>query len=296
MPYPNLGMCSDGDGSAKVKVKSKNALRKGDTLSKSNGDNAGTAGGGVKSNKFMGKVELKMGSPQVKVEGKQWAHHGVPCAQNDGNTVGIQSAPCQGAVSVIGAGTDDGNAATAGGAAADGGAAGGGAGGANGENNKPCACPKSTSPENRDKVNEKDPNGDPPKCPVCEKTGGQVQQEYMAKWQAQLTGAAAQDLQGPAQIAAKKLDWWSDPRRSRLQSDHVYPASVIKKRKDFQALERTNLEGARKVMTAQSNMRGLCMICNGKKGAKVKRYLGIEDQTFWDKASKIGQLIKSGGS
>src|SRR5262249_53456827 len=44
LPYPNMGMCSDGSGSSKVKVKGKEALRKGDKLSKSMLDNAGTIG------------------------------------------------------------------------------------------------------------------------------------------------------------------------------------------------------------------------------------------------------------
>lgn len=68
-------------------------MRKGDKLSKSSLDNAGTVGG-VKSNRFMGQVVLKMGSPKVKVQGKAWAHHGVPTEQNNGNTLGIHSVPC----------------------------------------------------------------------------------------------------------------------------------------------------------------------------------------------------------
>jgi uncharacterized Zn-binding protein involved in type VI secretion len=95
LPYPNLGICSDGSGSRKVKVKSKQALRKNDKLSKSSLDNAGTAGGGVKSSRFMGKVVFKMGSPKVKVQGKQWAHHTVPAEHNNGNTLGIHSVPSQ---------------------------------------------------------------------------------------------------------------------------------------------------------------------------------------------------------
>ncbi len=93
MPYPNIGTCSDGKGSKKVKVKGKQALRKGDKLSKSNGDNAGTAGGGVKSSKFMGKATLKDGSGKVKVQGKKWAHLTVRCEHNSGNIPGLQAVP-----------------------------------------------------------------------------------------------------------------------------------------------------------------------------------------------------------
>jgi uncharacterized Zn-binding protein involved in type VI secretion len=93
MPYPNLGMCSDGKGSKKVKVKGKQALRKGDSLMKSSLDQVGTAMG-IKSSRIMGKVTLKNGSPKVKVQGKKWAHHTVPTEQNKGNTIGIHAVPC----------------------------------------------------------------------------------------------------------------------------------------------------------------------------------------------------------
>jgi uncharacterized Zn-binding protein involved in type VI secretion len=88
-----MGMCSDGSGSSKVKVKGKEALRKGDQLSKSSMDNAGTLGG-MKSSRFIAAVVLKNGASKVKVEGKAWAHHTVPCEHNNGNTVGVHAVPC----------------------------------------------------------------------------------------------------------------------------------------------------------------------------------------------------------
>ena len=94
IPYPNIGTTSDGSGSSKVKIQGKQTLRKGDKLSKSNGDNAGTVGG-VKSNRFMGNVVLKMGNSKVKIEGKAAAHHLSPTEQNNGNTVGVQVITCQ---------------------------------------------------------------------------------------------------------------------------------------------------------------------------------------------------------
>src|SRR4051812_24437147 len=93
MPYPNIAKTSDGRGSDKVKVKCKQALRKGDKVTMSSGDEAGAAMGAV-SSKIKGPAELMLGSPTVKVEGKMWAHHMVPTKQNDGNTAGIQVAPC----------------------------------------------------------------------------------------------------------------------------------------------------------------------------------------------------------
>lgn len=93
MPYPNIAMCSNGKGSSKVKVKTKQALRKGDKIKMSTGDEAGAAMG-VVSNKIKGPAEFMLGSPFVKVQGKMWAHHGVPMKHNDGNTVGVHATPC----------------------------------------------------------------------------------------------------------------------------------------------------------------------------------------------------------
>ena len=93
MPYPNIAKTSDGQGSSKVKVKCKQALRKGDKIMMSSGDEGGAAMGTV-SSKIKGPAEFMMGSPFVKVEGKMWAHHTVPCKQNDGNTAGMHSTAC----------------------------------------------------------------------------------------------------------------------------------------------------------------------------------------------------------
>jgi uncharacterized Zn-binding protein involved in type VI secretion len=93
MPYPNIAKTSDGRGSSKVKVACKQALRKGDKIMMSAGDEGGVAMGAV-SSKIKGPGEFMLGSPFVKVEGKMWAHHTVPTKQNDGNTVGVHMAPC----------------------------------------------------------------------------------------------------------------------------------------------------------------------------------------------------------
>ncbi len=95
MPYPNIGTTSNGSGSSKVKVLGKEALRKGDKLSMSTGDEPGCAGGGAKSSRFKGNVVLKQGASKVKVQGKAWAHHAVMTEQNNGNIVGVQCVPCQ---------------------------------------------------------------------------------------------------------------------------------------------------------------------------------------------------------
>ncbi len=198
------------------------------------------------------------------------------------------------AVKVKGAPADAPGAGGAGGAGA------GAAGKGKGENNKPCACSKSTSKENRDKVNEKDSDNKDPKCAVCGKTA----KERQAMRLAAIDGAIARHDGSEAfvQEALKMKAYWSKPKMGRLQADHIYPAKAIKKDKNFQKLERTNLQKAREVITAQTNMRGLCPSCNAAKGGKekaygpvgTKAYKFIQDQTYFQKKAEIGQLISRG--
>lgn len=91
LPYPNIAMLSDGDGTSKVKIQGKNTLREGDSMSMSTGDEPGVAGG-VVSSKFKGKCEIVKGWAKVKADGKPVAHQGSPCKHNCGgspNTVGL---------------------------------------------------------------------------------------------------------------------------------------------------------------------------------------------------------------
>jgi len=305
LPYPNIGMCSDGDGSSKVRVKSKNALRKGDKMSKSMGDNAGVAGGGVKSNKFMGKVALKNGCAKVKAEGKLWAHHTVPTEHNDGNTVGLQSVPCAPQVTLVGPANDNANGTDATGATSNGGAGQGAGGGGPPQNqNKPCACPKSTSPENRQAVNQPDANGNLPKCanPLCRKTAAEVATSYATKWENKL--ATAIPGSKAAQTYKRKADWWRNSKVAKnLGADHKYPASKIKANPAFQKVEATNLHKAKAIMTDQGNMQGLCIICNSIKGAGSRVNLPGTARRLWDSeilsrsGDHIARLIRgaSGG-
>src|SRR5882672_2601597 len=73
LPYPNMGQGSDGEGSKKVKIDNKETLRKGDSVRMTAGDEAGSVGG-VVSSKIKGKVDIVMGWPSVKAEGKEVAH------------------------------------------------------------------------------------------------------------------------------------------------------------------------------------------------------------------------------
>ncbi|MFO0984071.1 MAG: DUF4150 domain-containing protein [Planctomycetota bacterium] len=85
LPYPNIAIPADGDGTDKVKTMNSNTLRKGDAMSKSTGDNAGSAPGGTVSGMMMGKVEVKTGSNKVKADGKETAYHTVITSHNGTN-------------------------------------------------------------------------------------------------------------------------------------------------------------------------------------------------------------------
>jgi len=74
IPYPNIAMSADtADGSKSVKMDKNPIMLQGSVFSKSTGDEAGTAGGGIISAKTKGKAEFMNYSFDVTVEGK-----GVP--------------------------------------------------------------------------------------------------------------------------------------------------------------------------------------------------------------------------
>src|SRR6476646_2856698 len=69
IPYPNIAQSSmTSGGSTTVKVDGNPVMLKG--FSVSAGDEAGSAGGGVKSNKIKGKAEYVLYSFDVKFDGK----------------------------------------------------------------------------------------------------------------------------------------------------------------------------------------------------------------------------------
>lgn len=71
IPYPNIAKSGDGaQGSSTVKCDGKPVMLKGSNFSMSTGDEAGTAGGGVSSNKIKGKAEFVSYSMNVKAEAK----------------------------------------------------------------------------------------------------------------------------------------------------------------------------------------------------------------------------------
>ena len=99
IPYPNIGMVNQvTKESTKVKIAGAGAVTKKTEMTRSQGDEAGTAGGGVVSNMNMNKVTYKMGSMKVKVEGQEVQHLIATTGHNGMNAnmpSGMQVAPSQ---------------------------------------------------------------------------------------------------------------------------------------------------------------------------------------------------------
>lgn len=91
IPYPNIAMSSDlADGTTTVKVDGGNsAAVKGCNFKMSTGDEAGSAGGGVKSSKFKGKSEFILASFDVKLDGKDACRLSDKKTHNEANTVNL---------------------------------------------------------------------------------------------------------------------------------------------------------------------------------------------------------------
>ena len=87
IPYPNVAKSSDtADGASTVKCDGNPVCLKDSNFSTSTGDEAGTAGGGVVSNKTKGKAEFVNFSFDVKFEGKNVPRALDLMLHNDKNT------------------------------------------------------------------------------------------------------------------------------------------------------------------------------------------------------------------
>lgn len=101
MPYPNIAMLANANGGTcaqKVKIGNKKAVTQKTEISMSTGDEPGSAGGGVISNKIKGSVNFKMGSSKVKIEGEKAVYIGCMTGQNGANhnvPAAAQVAPSQ---------------------------------------------------------------------------------------------------------------------------------------------------------------------------------------------------------
>lgn len=87
LPYPNVARSSDtAKGTKKVKCDGNPVCTKDSNFRMSMGDEAGSAGGGVMSNKIKGKAEFVNASFDVKFEGKGVARAMDLMLHNDKNT------------------------------------------------------------------------------------------------------------------------------------------------------------------------------------------------------------------
>jgi hypothetical protein len=87
IPYPNIAKSSDAaDGTSTVLCDGNPTCVKDSNFSTSTGDEAGTAGGGVVSNKTKGKAEFVNFSFDVTFEGKNVARAMDLMLHNDKNT------------------------------------------------------------------------------------------------------------------------------------------------------------------------------------------------------------------
>jgi hypothetical protein len=107
MPYPNIAalpQIKGGTASSKVKILNKKTATTKTEISMSSGDEGGTAGGGVVSNRIKGPAKFKKGSSKVKVEGSPIVHHTSMIGQNGvaiaNHPAGVQVQPSQGKVFV----------------------------------------------------------------------------------------------------------------------------------------------------------------------------------------------------
>lgn len=87
IPYPNIAKSSDtAKGSKKVKCDGNPVCLKDSNFRMSTGDEAGSAGGGIASNKIKGKAEFVNFSFDVKFEGKNVARAFDLMLHNNKNT------------------------------------------------------------------------------------------------------------------------------------------------------------------------------------------------------------------
>ena len=87
IPYPNIAMSTDtAKGTKKVKMDGNPICTKDSNFRMSTGDEAGSAGGGVVSNKIKGKAEFVSFSFDVKAEGENVARALDLMLHNDKNT------------------------------------------------------------------------------------------------------------------------------------------------------------------------------------------------------------------
>lgn len=104
VPYPNMAstaMADPGSIVEKVLISAMPALNLGSKLLMSNGDEAGTAGGGVATHRVMGETRFTMGSTKVMIGGKPGVRLSAMTTQNNANTMGLVASPSQAVVMLM---------------------------------------------------------------------------------------------------------------------------------------------------------------------------------------------------
>jgi hypothetical protein len=107
VPYPNIAMLTQingGTASSKVLILNKKTATTKTEITMSSGDEAGTAGGGVVSNRFKGPAKFKKGSSKVFAEGSPIVYLTSMIGQNGvanaNHPAGLQVQPSQSKVHV----------------------------------------------------------------------------------------------------------------------------------------------------------------------------------------------------
>jgi hypothetical protein len=103
IPYPDMGMPPSANPTAlKVFIVGAQALTKMSQVVPTNGDQPGASGGGgVVSSEIMGPAEYIMSSMTVKIEGNPAVRLTDTVKLNNGNTIGLNSAPSQTKVMIL---------------------------------------------------------------------------------------------------------------------------------------------------------------------------------------------------
>lgn len=105
VPFPNISMVMQASGTAsKVKICGKDAVTKSSSVSRSQGDEAGTLFG-MMSQVNMNKTSYRMGASNVKAQGSDMETVLKPTQQNGMNAnapAGAQIAPSQTTVLIVG--------------------------------------------------------------------------------------------------------------------------------------------------------------------------------------------------
>ena len=95
LPYPNISKSSDtSKGSKKVKMDGNPIMLKDSEFSMSTGDEAGSAGGNIVTNKIKGPAQFIMYSFDVKVEGKNVPRQLDIMMHNKSSISGTPPFPC----------------------------------------------------------------------------------------------------------------------------------------------------------------------------------------------------------